>query len=77
MTPDQLANLADYLAHEWNLSEVELEDLLALGTTIAMCENDGATVRAHMEIRAEVLSIVGSDMEEWTREFKRIYGKGI
>ena len=74
MTPDQLAHLADYLAHEWELSEVETEDLLAFGATIAMCECDRATIRIHMEIRAEVLHLVGSDMQEWIEEFKRIYG---
>lgn len=77
MTPDQLCNLADYLAHEWCLSEVEADDLLAFAETIAMCECDAAEIRAHMEIRAEVLSLVGSDMEEWVEGFKRAYGKEI
>ena len=74
MTPDQLANLADNLACEWDLTETEGEDLLAWGATWAMCENTPATIRLHMEMRAEVLHLVGSDMEEWINEFKRIYG---
>ena len=74
MTPDQLANFSDNLACEWGLSEVEGEDLLAFGATIAMCENEESTIRIQMEMRAEVLSLVGSDMEEWIDEFKRIYG---
>ena len=74
MTPDQVANLADNLACEWDLTETEGEDLLAFGATVAMCECDPATIRIHMEIRAEVLSLVGSDMQEWIEEFKRIYG---
>ncbi len=74
MTPTQLVNLAGYLTWEWSLSEVETEDLLAFGATIAMCENTLDTIRMHMEIRAEVLSLVGSDMEEWIEGFKRIYG---
>lgn len=74
MTPDDIVNLSDNLACEWDLTETEGEDLLACGATIAMCENTLATIRIHMEIRAEILSLVGSDMEEWIDEFKRIYG---
>ena len=74
MTPDQLASFTDYLAHEWDLSDTEREDLLAFGMTVAMCECELDTIRIHMEMRAEVLSLVGSDMEEWIEGFKRIYG---
>ena len=74
MTPDQLAHFTDYLALEWGLAETETEDLLAFGAAVAMCECELDTIRVHMEIRAEVLSLVGSDMEEWIEGFKRIYG---
>ena len=74
MTPDEICNLTDNLACEWVLSEVETEDLLAFGATIAMCECVPATIRVHMEMRAEILSLVGSDMEEWIEGFKQAYG---
>ncbi|KKM78765.1 hypothetical protein LCGC14_1356690 [marine sediment metagenome] len=74
MTPDQVAHHADYLSLEWGLTEIENEDLLAFGATIAMCECTPETVRLHMEIRAEVLSLVGSDMEEWIQGFREVYG---
>ena len=74
MTPDQLANLSDSLASWYTLSETEGEDLLAFGATLAMGECEVDTILIHMEMRAEVLHLVGSDMEEWINEFKRIYG---
>ena len=74
MTGEEIVNLTDNLACEWILTEVETEDLLAFGATITMCENEESTIRIHMEMRAEVLSLVGSDMEEWIEGFKQAYG---
>ena len=74
MTGEEIVNLTDNLACEWVLTEVETEDLLAFGSTIAMCENEASTIRIHMEMRAEVLAMVGSDMEEWIEGFKEAYG---
>ncbi len=76
MTPDELTNFTDYLSHEWDLSETERDDLLSFGMTVAMCECELDTIRIHMEMRAEVLSLVGSDMEEWIEGFKRLYNGG-
>ena len=71
MTLNQLTNFTDYLAHEWVLSEVETEDLLAFGATVAMCECEESTIRVHMEMRAEVLHLVGSEMQDFTDAFNR------
>ncbi len=76
MTPNQLTNFTDYLSLEWDLSETEREDLLSFGMTVAMWEYELDTIRIHMEMRAEVLSLVGSDMEEWIEGFKRLYNGG-
>jgi len=61
---DDLEPFASRLALEWDLSECEHDDLLAFGMTLAMCDCLAETVHLHMEIRAEVLALVGSEVRE-------------
>ncbi len=74
MSESAMAQYTDVLARQWHLNDVEADDLLATGATLRMCDNDNDTVLIHMEMRAEVLALAGSDMEEWIEGFKQAYG---
>ena len=74
MTIKELESFASNLALEWDLTECEADDLLATGVTLCMgCRCERETVRLHMEIRAEVLALVGSECEEMYQAMKDHY----
>lgn len=74
MTIAELESLASYLAHEWELTECEHDDLLAFGAALLIHGWLAETVRTHMEMRAEVLAMVGSEMEEMYQAMKEWRG---
>ncbi len=74
MSENDMAQYADVLTRQWHLNDVEADDLLATGATLRMCDNSDDTVLIHMEMRAEVLALAGSDMQEWVDGFKQAYG---
>lgn len=73
MNLDDLEPFASRLALEWDLSECEHDDLLSWGETLAMCDCLAETVRVHMEIRAEVLRLVGSEAQEMYDGIKQYF----
>jgi len=58
---------------EWDLTECEHDDLLSWGETLAMCDCLAETVHLHMEIRAEVLKLVGSEVQEMYDKMNEYY----
>lgn len=63
MTHCELESLAAYLTWEWALSDCEHDDILSLGALFSHRYPE-EVVRLHLEMRAEVIALVGSDMEE-------------
>lgn len=70
----QLERFAAWLALEWELSECEHDDLLSWGAALAGCGYLAETIRLHMEVRAEVLALVGSEVEEMYAAMKEWKG---
>jgi hypothetical protein len=66
MTLRELESLCAYLTWEWALSDCEHDDILSLGALFSR-RYPAEAVRLHLEMRAEVITLVGSDMEEMCR----------
>ena len=63
LTLSEMAHYVDYLALEWGLTELETDSVIELGACLASERRDRATILLHMEIRAEIMSLVGCDLE--------------
>ncbi len=68
----KLHNEVDRLITEFDLSDCEAGDLGAFADTLGYCFNlsDDAII-AHVEMRAEVLSLCGSEMEEMYNQMEK------
>ena len=65
LTLSEMARYVDYLQHEWRLTELETDSIIELGACLAAERRDRATTLLHMEIRAEIMALVGCDLEEF------------
>ena len=65
LTLSEMAHYVDYLALEWGLTELETDSVIELGACLACERRDRATTLLHMEIRAEIMALVGCDLEEF------------
>ncbi len=70
-----LHNEVDRLIVEFGLSDCEAGDLSAFADTLGYCFNlSDDAILAHVEMRAEVLSLVGSEMAEMYNQMEK-WGK--
>jgi len=65
LTLSEMARYVDYLALEWGLTELETDSVIELGACLAWGHTDRAIILLHMEIRAEIMALVGCDLEEF------------
>ena len=68
------ARLVDYLVVEWGLNGCEAGDLASFGEVLGVGSHydlDDEGFAAQMEMRAEVLALVGSEAQEMYDEFER------
>ena len=68
----KIHNEVERLITEFDLNECEAGDLSAFADTLGYCFNlsDDAII-AHIEMRAEVLALVGSEMAEMYSDMER------
>ena len=70
-----LHNEVDRLITEFDLSDCEAGDLSAFANTLGYCFNlSDDDIMTHIEMRAEVLSLVGSEMAEMYNQMEK-WGK--
>lgn len=65
LTISEAARYLSYLQHEWELTEVEGDSVIELAATMASEGRDRSEILLHMEIRAEILALVGCELEEF------------
>jgi len=71
VTFSKMAHAVDYLVLEWGLTEWEAASVIELGACLASDGQDWATVFLHMEVRAEIMALVGCELEDFAEDLSR------